>query len=835
MRQRFAAGNSDEAITRSQRCAAPAKRSDPPLDGPSRERRIPKKPPRRNESSDQTIEPSSAPPQPTTTVRSKPDAINRPAADVGDMRAGSDVFSMLLEHKSATDLVAMRGGAPLRTAAREPTAERAAPSKRSPPVSPERRRSSGEADRRRLDCHRSPPYRGGGKLERPQDYSRRDRDFVYGESRDGASRDGESRDRGLRDRRSPDRARPAPRLEADERRPTHQRQQHPYPQQQQHHSGEAGARELPPNRSANGTPNHAGGRPADRSPELARHTAHRVAEKPSLGFSDRAERGSRDNIRPKLTRDVAAPSQPARTTSGLDPQCNLNLRDGHVDQARNIAEQAPATMNGLLGREKDHASRILRTTGLETGAVGLSIPPADAGAPTGTEVITDKAALWAKWAAISSSSASGDGEDPQRATGSGVDPFKPKSANAAPAPSTMQPPRQSEIAQNMPSARPFEGPSHVLARSPVSHPQFPSQRLAEPDVAPTGAAQYSASPRPQPLSLASPVGTSPHSHRGAECSGLQANGQLTVANGSPDEPLAHDPLKALLEGGFEDQVIVGGRTALALRDGWKVDERVQTSQLHPAAAQAAVQILPPPVYSPMQPPPPPGPTPPTTLPPAFESSLVPPECPVATILWVDESAPEDALASKLSAIVASGWRVLFYPNAYETLRHCDQWAQIGEPLVHMRCLLVATPQLCDLDHVLTTALPCTRTDCSAEHTAHPIVPPHERLRLPKSALCLMFQEESSLVLLGKLASQYSELVMFTHLAGKIISPQMSQRLRVLATRANIAHEHLDVQCPTQIIDVIQAAFAATCTPPSPAKEAAVRSLLSLLSSFGARV
>ena len=214
---------------------------------------------------------------------------------------------------------------------------------------------------------------------------------------------------------------------------------------------------------------------------------------------------------------------------------------------------------------------------------------------------------------------------------------------------------------------------------------------------------------------------------------------------------------------------------------------------------------------------------------------MPPECPVATVLWVDESAPEHALASKLSAIVASGWRVLFYPNAYETLRHCDQWAQIGEPLVHMRCLLVATPQLCDLDHVLTTALPCTRTDCSAEHTAHPIVPPHERLRPPKPALCLMFQEESSLVLLGKLASQYSELVMFTHLAGKIISPQMSQRLRVLATRANIVHEHLDVQCPTQIIDVIQAAFAATCTPLSPAKEAAVRSLLSLLSSFGARV
>jgi hypothetical protein len=98
----------------------------------------------------------------------------------------------------------------------------------------------------------------------------------------------------------------------------------------------------------------------------------------------------------------------------------------------------------------------------------------------------------------------------------------------------------------------------------------------------------------------------------------------------------------------------------------------------------------------------------------------------------------------------------------------------------------------------------------------------------------MFQEESSLVLLGKLASQYSELVMFTHSAGKIISPQMSRRLRVLATKANIVHEHLE-QCPTQIIDVIQAAFAATCTPLSPAKEAEVRSLLSLLSSFGARV
>ncbi len=92
-----------------------------------------------------------------------------------------------------------------------------------------------------------------------------------------------------------------------------------------------------------------------------------------------------------------------------------------------------------------------------------------------------------------------------------------------------------------------------------------------------------------------------------------------------------------------------------------------------------------------------------------------------------------------------------------------------------------------------------------------------------------------MALLGKLASQYSELVMFTHCAGKIISPQMSQRLRVLATRANIVHEHLDVQSPTQIIDVIQAAFAATCTPLSPAKEAVVRSLLSLLSSFGARV
>ena len=95
----------------------------------------------------------------------------------------------------------------------------------------------------------------------------------------------------------------------------------------------------------------------------------------------------------------------------------------------------------------------------------------------------------------------------------------------------------------------------------------------------------------------------------------------------------------------------------------------------------------------------------------------------------------------------------------------------------------------------------------------------------------MIQEESSLVLLGKLASQYSELVMFTHLAGKIISPQMSQRLRVLATRANIVHEHLDVQCPTQIIDVIQAAFAATCTPLSPAKEAAVRSIFALAPLF----
>jgi hypothetical protein len=96
----------------------------------------------------------------------------------------------------------------------------------------------------------------------------------------------------------------------------------------------------------------------------------------------------------------------------------------------------------------------------------------------------------------------------------------------------------------------------------------------------------------------------------------------------------------------------------------------------------------------------------------FESSLV------ATVLWVDESAPEHALASKLSAIVASGWRVLFYPNAYETLRHCDQWAQIGEPLVHMRCLLVATPQLCDHDHVLTTAPHTHRLLCRAHSPPH---------------------------------------------------------------------------------------------------------------------
>jgi hypothetical protein len=95
----------------------------------------------------------------------------------------------------------------------------------------------------------------------------------------------------------------------------------------------------------------------------------------------------------------------------------------------------------------------------------------------------------------------------------------------------------------------------------------------------------------------------------------------------------------------------------------------------------------------------------------------------------------------------------------------------------------------------------------------------------------MFQEEASLALLGKLASQYSEFVMFTHCAGKIISPQMSQRLRVLATRANIVHEHLDVQSPTQIIDVIQAALAAISTPLSPAKEAAVRSIFSLAPLF----
>jgi hypothetical protein len=123
------------------------------------------------------------------------------------------------------------------------------------------------------------------------------------------------------------------------------------------------------------------------------------------------------------------------------------------------------------------------------------------------------------------------------------------------------------------------------------------------------------------------------------------------------------------------------------------------------------------------------------------------------------------------------------------------------------------------------------TDCYAEHTAHPIVPPHERLRLTKSALCETFQEEASLALLGKLASQYSELVMFTHSAGKIISPRMSQRLRVLATRANIVHEHLDVQSPTQIIDIIQAAFPAISTPLFHANEAAVRSIFALAPLF----
>jgi hypothetical protein len=63
-----------------------------------------------------------------------------------------------------------------------------------------------------------------------------------------------------------------------------------------------------------------------------------------------------------------------------------------------------------------------------------------------------------------------------------------------------------------------------------------------------------------------------------------------------------------------------------------------------------------------------------------------------TVLWIDENPPDHALRSKLSEIAASGWRVLFYRSVVEAL--C-QWAQTAELAAHMRCVLVATPQLCD--------------------------------------------------------------------------------------------------------------------------------------------
>jgi hypothetical protein len=87
--------------------------------------------------------------------------------------------------------------------------------------------------------------------------------------------------------------------------------------------------------------------------------------------------------------------------------------------------------------------------------------------------------------------------------------------------------------------------------------------------------------------------------------------------------------------------------------------------------------------------------------------------------------------------------------------------------------------------------------------------------------CACFQPKSSLTLLYELG-QHSELVMFTHSAGTAISPQSSQMLGELVMRANIAHEHLDVQSPMQIIDILQAASQVLCAPPPHAKELAVR-------------
>jgi hypothetical protein len=79
-------------------------------------------------------------------------------------------------------------------------------------------------------------------------------------------------------------------------------------------------------------------------------------------------------------------------------------------------------------------------------------------------------------------------------------------------------------------------------------------------------------------------------------------------------------------------------------------------------------------------------------------------------------------------------------------------------------------------------------------------------------------------LLSKLAGQYSALVMFTHSAGTAISLQTSQMLRELAMRANIVHEHLDVQCPTQIIGILRAASLVLCSPLSPETGTTVRRL-----------
>ncbi len=201
--------------------------------------------------------------------------------------------------------------------------------------------------------------------------------------------------------------------------------------------------------------------------------------------------------------------------------------------------------------------------------------------------------------------------------------------------------------------------------------------------------------------------------------------------------------------------------------------------------------------------------------------------PQQTVLWIDENPPEHELRSKLGAIAASGWRVLFYPSAYEALR---QWAQIAELAVHMRCLLVATPRLCDsvridralmraptAPHARVYARACahTHTYCTKRAQARPL-----ECECENFGVFVGFQPESSLILLNKLAGQYSELVMFTHSAGRAVLPLTSQRLRELAMRANIVHEHLDVQSPTQIIDIIQAASPVLCAPPPP--EAAVR-------------